>query len=50
MDIHMRSQVEVLKALKAQRAAALVREVSMLARVPNPVSYTHLTLPTICSV
>ena len=36
MDIHMRSQVEVLKALKAQRAAALVREVSMLARVPNP--------------
>ena len=32
----MRSQVEVLKALKAQRAAALVREVSMLARVPNP--------------
>ena len=32
----MRSQVEVLKVLKAQRAAALVREVSMLARIPNP--------------
>ena len=25
-------------------------DVSMFGKLPNPVSYTHLTLPTICSV
>ena len=30
--------------------ARLIEEVGELARELNPVSYTHLTQPTICSV
>ena len=32
------------------RAAGKVTEVALAGKVATPVSYTHLTLPTICSV
>ena len=34
----------------ARQAGLWVRRIRGLAHVAQPVSYTHLTLPTICSV
>ena len=41
----LRDSLDAIAAIEPGFAAALAR-----AGYPEPVSYTHLTLPTICSV
>ena len=45
-----RSQIEEIVRSEANRILEEKLDLSEVSRLSSPVSYTHLTLPTICSV